>query len=218
MRRYDTVLFDFDGTIFDTFTGIATCMRNTLVEEFGWEEKPLEFFRPCAGPPLTEAFQLLGIPDEDIPRGCAAYRSRYKEYGIYQCELYDGILDTLHRLKNAGVRLGIASSKADYIITAILGDRKMSDLFSTVSATPFTEKHITKQELIETAMTSLGESDRSRTVMCGDRFYDAEGAEQAGVDFIAAAYGFAPEGELQQYPYVFWADNAAGIADYILGA
>ena len=218
MKRYDAVLFDFDGTVFDTFPGIATCMQKTMSEDFERESEPLEYYRRFCGPPLTECFKMLGCEGEDIMRGCEGYRRRYADFGIYLCEIYDGIADTLRRLKQAGVKLGIASSKSDYIIEATLKDRNMADVFDAISATPPSERVITKKELIETAMEKLGVTDKSRVAMCGDRCFDAEGAVAAGVDFIAAAYGFAPEGELEAYPCVFWAENAGQIADFVLGA
>ncbi len=218
MTRYDAVLFDFDGTLFDTFEGIAVCMRETVFELFGIPRKELEEYRELCGPPLKKCFEMLGCSDEkEIMRACGRYRELYRRDGIRMCRLYDGMESALDRLREAGVRVGIASSKAESVIAATLEQKGMDGVFEAISATPPDERLVTKKELILNGMGAMGLSDKSRVAMCGDRFYDAEGAQQAGVDFIAAAYGLAPEGELDRYKHVFKALSPGAIADFVLG-
>ncbi len=218
MTRYDAVLFDFDGTVFDTFEGIAVSMRETMHELFGAPRMELSEYRKFCGPPLKDCFRMLGCKDEEeLTRACAHYRELYRRDAVAVSRPFEGMPEALGRMKSAGVRLGIASSKADYVIAASLEHSGMTDVFEVISATPPDERVISKKDLILNGMKALGIADRGRVAMCGDRFYDAEGARQAGVDFIAAAYGFAPEGELERLPHVLSAQNAREIADFVLG-
>ena len=73
----------------------------------------------------------------------------------------------------------------------------------------------TKTQVIERVIAHYG-ADKRDVVMVGDRFYDAAGAQAAGVDFIAALYGFSQPNEFDPYDTVLCAKTPGEIADYIL--
>ena len=218
MRKYDYALFDFDGTLFDTFLGIARSYSNALKVCYGREFPDLSEFRKCVGPPLVSSFvDFYGVPPAEVDHVIEVFRARYNTLGVLECEPYPGVREMLRDLRAAGVRVGIASSKPEEMIHKILGNNGLLGAFDCIAGLKGEhDRDSTKTDAILEAMRCLGAADKSRVAMVGDRYYDAEGAENAGVDFVAALYGFAKDGEFAPYPSVFHAKTAADVAAFLL--
>ena len=219
MKKYDAVLFDFDGTLYDTFLGIARSYQHALRVCHNLDFPDLSEFEKCVGPPLASSFvDLYGIAEEDVERSVAAFRERYNDKGVYECEIYDGVPEMLDRLRAGGLPLAISSSKPEVMIKKILGGDGLLGKFEIISGIKSeSDRESTKVGAINEALAFLGVT-ADREVMVGDRFYDAEGAAEAGIDFVAAMYGFAKDGELEGYPCVCRAETTGAVADFILGA
>ncbi|MEA4912583.1 MAG: HAD hydrolase-like protein [Oscillospiraceae bacterium] len=215
MARYQYVLFDFDGTLYNTYEGITKSYQNTLRTVLGEEHEPDDFLC-CIGPPLIDTFRVrFGMDDETTERAVAAYRDRYHSKGLYECYMYAGMEDALRRLSDAGCTLAIASSKPSDIIDLTMRHFDTRKYIDMISGLMDDADGSTKTQVIERVIERYG-ADKRDVVMVGDRFYDAEGAKAAGVDFIAALYGFAPPHEFDPYSAVLCAETPGEIADYIL--
>lgn len=215
MRRYDTLLLDFDGTLFDTFPGIARSCQYAMREEMGRDYPDLEIFRKCIGPPLREIFMSgFGLTGEEARRTVLRFRERYNRLGVLECEPYPGVLELLDRLRAQGAGIAIASSKPETMIRTILANHDLSAQFDFVTGIQSEEDPSTKTDMIRKALNYFGPGRRA--VMAGDRFYDAEGAQNAGIDFIAALYGFGAASEFDPYPCVLRARSAAEITAFLL--
>ena len=108
--RYRTVLFDFDGTVFDTVEGITKSIQYAL-RKHGREE-PLEALRCFAGPPLVEKFmEVYGVSQSEAESLVMDFRERYIPVGVYESSPFPGVRPFLQRLRAAGLILGIATSK-----------------------------------------------------------------------------------------------------------
>ena len=74
MIRYKTVLFDLDGTITDSGTGIMNAIRYA-VRKSGFAEPEEAVLRSFIGPPLKEQFRkVFGLSEEEGRRMVALYR------------------------------------------------------------------------------------------------------------------------------------------------
>ena len=196
-KRFETVLFDFDGTLADTAAGIKHCALEAL-HAYGFDETDDERLRAFIGPPLIDSF-LNSTDDADTARNMVdKYREHYRAGGMFRCELYDGVEDMLAELDAAGMSMAIASSKPGEFIDMILTHLGIRHYFGFISAPAVGHVNPTKCELINSAIDSLG-ADRSTAVMVGDRMFDIEGAAQAGVFSIGVLYGFGCEEELSRY-------------------
>lgn len=217
MAKYDLVLFDFDGTLYDTFEGVARSYVHAMRDVLG-EEHDMEEFRVCLGPPLVESFRHIFHLDEETVQKCVvSFRKQYGEHDVYICTMYDGMEELLHTLREAGIKTGIASSKPVPMINAIFERHGQTGIVDFVSGLKIDGDDATKTEVILRALDHFG-IDKSRVCMVGDRYFDAEGARNAGIDFVAAMFGFAPSREeFAPYPCVCFADSAQEIADFILG-
>ena len=78
-----TILFDFDGTLFDTGEGILRSVQYAL-EGFGIHETDTARLRKFVGPPLLDSFsELYAMTPEQAQAAVARYRERYLPVGIY---------------------------------------------------------------------------------------------------------------------------------------
>ena len=211
---YDTILFDFDGTVFDTVEGISKSARYAI-NRLGLDA-PLEELRCFAGPPLVPMFQeKFGFDYEKAVEATRLFRERYKVQGLHESRPFPGMKELLEELRRIGKKTGIATIKQQLLAEQLLEEAGMRVLFDVICGSPLT-KSLTKRELAEQAMAQLG-SDPARTVLVGDTRYDAEGAKEAGIAFIGAGYGYAVPGELAAAGARQIADSVEELAALLLG-
>src|SRR5687767_6799822 len=93
------LVFDLDGTLTDSKSGIMRSIRYA-VESLGLRLPDDYDLTSCLGPPLPKCFEsiLLTKEAETIERAVAAYRERYERLGMFENQLYPGIIDLLHVL------------------------------------------------------------------------------------------------------------------------
>ncbi len=97
-KRFETVLFDFDGTLADTAPGITYCALEAL-RAYGFDESDSQRLREFIGPPLVDSF-LRYTDDEQTAKAMVdKYREHYRAGGMFRCELYDGVADMLRLLR-----------------------------------------------------------------------------------------------------------------------
>lgn len=197
--KYDYVVFDFDGTLFNSGEGIINTVKlalefyNINVHQF----QDMSFF---VGPPLLESFQLYdGVDEEMATKLVAKYREYYRKSGLLETKMYDGVEELLLFLKSNGVKIGIGSSKPRHLITELLEHIGKLDLFDEISAVELGNSCEPKREIINRSLKNMGSDDFSRALMVGDRCYDIDGANQIGVDSIGVLYGYGSLEELTKH-------------------
>ncbi|MBQ5825286.1 MAG: HAD hydrolase-like protein [Clostridia bacterium] len=196
-NRFETVLFDFDGTLADTAPGITYCALEAL-HAYGFDETDPQRLREFIGPPLVDSF-LRYTDDECTAKAMVdKYREHYRAGGMFRCELYGGVAEMLSALDAAGIRMAIASSKPGEFVDTILNHLGIREYFGFISAPAVGHVNPTKCELINAALDALG-ADRATTAMVGDRLFDIEGAKQADVFAVGVLYGFGSMEEFSRY-------------------
>ena len=129
--KWTTVLFDFDGTVFDTVEGITKSVQYAL-RKHGMEA-PLESLRCFAGPPLVDKFmEVFGVDQTEAEQLVTDFRERYRPTGVYESSPFPGIRDLLQHLKNSGLTLGIATSKPQPMAELLLDRSNLRELFHVV--------------------------------------------------------------------------------------
>ncbi len=203
------VFFDLDGTLTDSEEGITKSLRYAL-SHFGIEYPDSAMLRKFIGPSLSYSFETFcGFDKEKSRAATEKYRERFESIGLYENRLYDGIKELLEDLKKRGKVIVLATSKPLPYAKKILEYFGIYQYFDFVSGAGFEGSSLEKEDIIESAIKSLGCSGdrKSEIVMVGDRKYDIKGAKINGTSAVGVKYGFAEEGELE----------AAG-ADYIVGS
>ena len=192
---YESILFDFDGTVFDTVEGITRSVRYAINKR-GLDAEPGEL-RCFAGPPLDALFmERFGFDRAGAEQAVRDFRERYLPIGLYECRVFPGIKELLIKLRAAGRRTGIATSKPQVLAEQLLGKEGMLELFDVICGSDSSGGDSAKWQVLKRAMDTLHASPES-CVLVGDTKYDVEGARLCGVPCIGVRYGYAAPGELK---------------------
>jgi phosphoglycolate phosphatase len=213
-KRFETVIFDFDGTIADTFRGVRFCFLEAL-HAFGYDEPDEAKLHTYLGPPLFDSFMLYCHDEETARQMVAKYREVYRAGALLKCDLYDGITDVFAKLSAAGIKLAIASSKPGEFVKRLLGHFDIEKYFDFISAPVIGKPEPTKYDLITAAVSAL-DADISSTAMVGDRKFDIEGAKQTGAFAVGVSYGFGTLDELESHGADFICHTPEQISELIL--
>ena len=196
--RFNSAIFDLDGTIMDSAEGIVRSVEYAL-DKMGVTEYDRQTNLRFIGPPLVDSFmEYYSMSEEDALRAVDFYRERYSVTGIYEARMYDGVRELLTRLKEQGVKLYIGSSKPEKYVRMILEKQGILDLFDYVAGATFDESRNNKEQVL-TYLFEQVEIDRKSAVMIGDRYHDIDGAHYVKIPCIAVLYGFGNEAEFKKH-------------------
>lgn len=199
------ILFDLDGTLTNPKEGITKCVQHAL-RHFGIE-KDCDELISFIGPPLKEQFmKYAALSEEDAAEAVRLYRERFAPIGLFENEIYPGILDMLKELKAQGKIIALATSKPTVFAEKIAEKYGMLPYFDYLSGSELDGTNVEKSAVVRIAMEKIG-AKPSETVLVGDRMYDAQGAEENGIRCIGVSYGFAAEGELESTGVMNIADS-----------
>lgn len=196
---FQYVLFDLDGTLTDPKEGITKCVQFALMQQ-GIHEPDLDKLEPFIGPPLTDSFmEFYGMTREQAEIGVADYRKRFGPVGIFENKVYPGIPEMLAHLKEAGIKLAVASSKPEPFVKRILEHFGLEAYFDVVTGSNLDGSRIEKEAVVEEALRRLGQSriNQETCAMVGDRKFDIYGGRQFGLTTVGVSYGYAGKGELE---------------------
>ena len=192
----DTVFFDLDGTLTDPSVGITNSVMHAL-ERMGREVPPREELYSFIGPPLiTQFMEYCNISKEEAEQAVVFYREHFSEIGLFENVPYDGVDESLARIKASGKKVCVATSKPEVFAKRILDRFGLSPYFDYVCGATMDEMRTTKREVIEYALEISG-SARENTVMVGDRRHDVEGAKACCMRSIGVTWGFGSKEELE---------------------
>ncbi|MFM2024943.1 MAG: hypothetical protein RLZZ56_956 [Actinomycetota bacterium] len=198
MTKYTTILWDLDGTIINSSPGVFESFNHTF-KTVGMPELTPAEMKPFMGPPLRVTFQkILGLSHDQTEEALAVYRDFYlKQGGALNCELYPGVIETIHKSKAAGITNSLATSKA-LRGTMLVGEHfdflKHFDVLGTAAND---ETRNSKTDVITYAFEELEKigADLSRVILVGDRIHDVEGAREHGIEVCLVKWGFGNEEE-----------------------
>ena len=196
MNQYSYILFDLDGTVTDPGMGITNSVMYAL-DQFGIHVGERSELYPFIGPPLADSFmKYFGFSQGEAEKAIAYYREYYKEKGIFENLLYEGMEDMLARLTGMGKKLVLATSKPEVFARQILEHFQLDGYFYHISGATLDGSRVNKDEIITAALEEC--SIRSaEAVMVGDRMYDIEGARKNGIVSIGVLYGYGSREELE---------------------
>ena len=195
--KYTYLLFDLDGTLLNTLEGVVKCAQYAM-RHYGYEFS-LEELEPFLGPPLRDSFLRFGLKEEQVADAIFKFRERYNTEGAKETCLFPEIPSLLAKLKNAGYKLGVATSKYEEYAKDFLKRFDIADYFDYITGSNLDETISKKCEVIEEALRRFNISDkRHSALMIGDMKYDDIGAKIAGIDCVGVYTGTAEENEHEE--------------------
>lgn len=189
------VLFDWDGTVADTRPGIFNSVRYAI-GQYGIADRPDDELRYFIGPPLYDGFEhVFGVSPELANELTDTYRVYYRDKGIFECNVYDGVGDLMRELHDAGVKTAVVSSKPKEFLDRLVEHFGLAEHLDAVVGPAMDNHNSNKTVLVNQALKELMLLP-STVAMIGDRHFDMEGAKAAGVNAVGVLYGYGTEEEL----------------------
>ena len=115
MKKYETVIFDLDGTLLYTLEDL-TKATNYALRRMNMPERTLDDVRRFVGNGVARLIELAvpeGTPTEVFEQTLAIFRGYYDIHCNDNTKAYDGVIDLLRELKADGYALAIVSNKPD---------------------------------------------------------------------------------------------------------
>ncbi len=203
------IIFDFDGTIADTYQTIIN-ITNGLSSEFGYEpldDETLQLLKNLSSKDIVKQSQISLYKLPFLARRIRAELGKQ----IETLEPIFGMPKVLQSLKDDGYQLGIVSSNATSNIMAFLEKQNLAHLFNFINSdkTIFGKHRILNKIITKYQLTS------SSVVYVGDETRDIRSARKSNVQMIAVVWGFNSEQILDQYQPDFLAQNPMQILEAI---
>jgi pyrophosphatase PpaX len=185
MAPRKAVLFDLDGTLINSIGHIVACWQHTTRTCLG-RELSREEILPTLGRALLECFEEVAPGrGEEL---CVAYRAYQQTTHDTMITLVPGTRETLERLKAAGLRLGVVTSKGLVVAMEGLNLFDLAPYFDTFVTHEDTTRHKPHPDPLLVASKRLG-IEPANLVYVGDAVVDVQAGKAAGMRTVAVTWG-----------------------------
>ena len=186
-RQFDLIVFDWDGTLFDSTALITRCIQAACAD-LGVSVPSDRDASYVIGMGLVEALQHAapGLPRERYPELGQRYRHHYVARQ-HELSLFDGTLPMLKALKARHHWLAVATGKSRSGLDEALNTVQLRGVFDATRTADETTSKPHPQMLLE-LMRELGVAPE-RSLMIGDTTHDLQLAVNAGTASVGVSYG-----------------------------
>lgn len=206
--RYQTAIFDMDGTILETLEDMCASV-NVTMDHVGYPRRTMDEVRRFVGngaAKLIERCMPAGAEDPRYPTALEFYRAYYDAHAQIKTGPYPGIPELLNQLSREGVRLAVVSNKPDEAVRA-LTERYFPGVFPVAIGNRDGWATKPAPDSVYETMRLLG-ARRESTVYVGDSDVDVDTARNAGLDSVIVTWGFRDEDFLRAHGAQHLAHNA----------
>ena len=192
--RFDTIVFDLDGTLVDSAPDLARALNRVLAEEGLPEVEPASvrsMVGEGAARTIARGFAAAGRPIADPP----PERLRLRFLDFYADGLADstrpwpGAVDALEALAAGGRRLAICTNKPEGLSRTLLEALDLARFFRAVlGGDSLPVRKPDPRHLAEAVRRAGG--DPARAAMVGDSAADVDAARAAGVPAVVVTFGY----------------------------
>jgi phosphoglycolate phosphatase len=203
--KYRLVIFDFDGTLADTFPWFADAI-NKVAEKYHFKK-----IQPCEhetirGFDARGVLRYLGVPLWKMPM-IANYMRTLMTHDIQKIALFRGIEGLLRRLSGMGLTLAVVSSNSYENIRHVLGAELAALITYYECGVSVFGKEAKLRKILKRAGVAPAEA-----IYIGDEIRDSEAARRVGLAFGGASWGYTtPESLRAHAPN----DVFAGVDDIV---
>lgn len=210
-KRYETIIFDLDGTLLNTLEDLQASVNHAL-SVYGMPQRTLEEIRRFVGNGVQRLIALAvpqGTDKEAQDRVFAAFKEHYALHCNDKTDLYPGIFELLLQLKKDGFRIAIVSNKLQEGVDALYEQYFMETVEVAIGACEGMRKKPAPDSVYE-AIKRLRVS-RENAVYVGDSEVDIATAQNAGLPCITVTWGFRTRKEQEAAGGVIFADTPAEV-------
>jgi phosphoglycolate phosphatase len=190
-----SVIFDVDGTMFDTLPSLSTAANVVLVHA-GWQEVPMSLLQSALNEGLRPLFhkaialQSAAVDAQTATRLECEYLAQYLRHGLLTAPLFAGVSDALMAFKSRGLKLGVCTNRDRASTEALLASAAIADSFDAIVSLGDTPLPKPAPDPLLLLMERLDVSPEE-TLFVGDSAMDARCAQLSKVRFAAHLGGYA---------------------------
>lgn len=212
-RRYDLIVWDWDGTIMDSTPTIVHCIQQAC-RDLGFKEPDDALASSVIGLGIQDSLRRAVPWIEPVHFPSLTERFRYHYLAKdHELHLFVGIRELLEKLRTDGYLLGISTGKSRVGLNRSLEFHELGHLFheTRTADESFSKPHPGMLlELSDATQVSV-----RRMLMIGDTTHDLDMAANAGVDAVAVTYGAHPLVTLKASPSLAHVDNVQQLAQWL---
>ena len=194
------VLFDLDGTLVDSVSGLHQAVDTVLKEQGATEGCDVDEVRHWIGNGpqklIQRAIESRGIT-MDPEDALAAFRGHYANT-LFSAEFYPGVPEGLDQLKASGLRLACITNKSSHFTGPFLQHLGMGGTFDAVLCGDQVEHPKPHPQSLEVVCRQFGIKP-AEALMVGDSVNDLLPAREIGMPALAVSYGYHQGQDLQAY-------------------
>lgn len=190
--RYRLVIFDFDGTLADTF-GWFAAMLNTIAAKYHFKQVDPSEYETMRGLDARSVLKYLGVPLWKIPL-IAGHMRKLMGHDIHNIALFEGVEHLLRRLSQMGATLAVVSSNSTENIRHVLG----AELSALITHFECGVSVFGKEMKLRKILRQSG-IPRSEAIYIGDEIRDHQAAQDLGIAFGGASWGYTTPEALQAH-------------------
>lgn len=188
--KYNTVIFDLDGTLLNTLDDLQDSLNDTLIKN-GFSPKSTVDVKRFVGNGVRNLVRM-SVPescDEDeVTRVLEEFKENYKNNMQNKTRPYNGIMELLLDLNRFNYKIAIVSNKYDTAVKS-LARTYFGNLIPVAIGETSEIKRKPSPDSIFTAIKELG-ADIESTILVGDSETDVQTAKNAGIPCIGVTWGF----------------------------
>ncbi|MGO5543925.1 HAD family hydrolase [Blautia sp. HCP3S3_H10_1] len=181
-----TIIFDIDGTLFDTKSGIIHCL-NDILDSYGCKKINEREEDKYIGPAIKDSLiKFNGFSDEIAMEATRKYRKKYVTKYVGESRPYKGLEDLLKYLKKNNYRICIATMKTKPQVEKLFELFGISAFFEYIEVAK--EKGgYTKINMLENIKAKY---PYDKMLFVGDTIGDYTASVKAEIPFVYAKYGY----------------------------
>jgi phosphoglycolate phosphatase len=183
--RYRLAIFDFDGTLADSFPFFLSVF-NKIADEHGFRRIDHAHVERLRHYGTREMMREVGMPAWKLPLAAASFKTLMRE-NAGQVRLFPQVDHALRELARDNVKLTIVSSNAEDNVRQVLGPELAPLISQYECGMSIFGKTARIRKVLKRAATAPGAA-----LYIGDQTTDADAARRAGVAFAAVHWGYAP--------------------------
>lgn len=215
IKKYDTVIFDLDGTLLNTLEDL-TDSTNFVLSSFGYAQRTVEEVRTFVGNGLVRLLEKAipqGKDNLNFNEMLELFKVHYDKNCNNKTKPYDGVLELLKTLKENKFKIAVVSNKVDFAVKKLCS-RYFGGLIDVAIGETDEIRRKPYPDEIEKALALL-DSKKEKSVYVGDSEVDIMTGKNAGMDVISVLWGFRNEDELKENGAHFLASTPAEILSFV---
>ncbi len=181
--KYKLLIFDFDGTLADTFSWFVNVINN-VADRFGFRRLDMNNLEQLRNLDAKQMMKMHGVPLWKMPV-IAKHMRGLMSNQIDRINRFEGVESLLHQLSQRGITLAVVTSNGVENVQHVLGP----ELTALISHFECGVSMYGKQSKLKRVLRESGIL-KENALFIGDEIRDLAASQNVGIDFGAVSWGY----------------------------